>query len=178
MITLNTDALYLPAGPYLHLIEGEVSQCYDFGLSLNKRDSMSVIVRFLRGRKMHESTGLDNEFAAAMQFPWYYGENWAALDECLKDLGWMPAETYLLLILNSDEVLKAEDPEQFSIFVRILQEVGEEWSTAIGGSELWSRPAIPFHTVLHTNAPKKQELISKLNSVGAVYDEICCKSLQ
>src|SRR5215510_10518793 len=100
MTTLEKDALYLPAGPYLHLVEGDVSQSYDFGLSLVKHHSLSVVVRFLRGRKMHESSGLDNEFAAAMQFPWYYGENWAAFDECLKDLSWIWAKTYLLFILN------------------------------------------------------------------------------
>jgi hypothetical protein len=64
---------------------------------------------------MHRLNGLDNEFAAAMQFPWYYGENWPAFDECLKDLSWMSAQVYSLFIYHSNEVLVKESKEQFSV---------------------------------------------------------------
>lgn len=170
MSRLGSDTLYLPVGPYLHVVEGGVSQSYDFGQSLVRHDSMNVVLRFLRGRKMRDANGLDNEFAAALQFPWYYGENWAAFDECLNDLNWLPAETYLLFILNSDEILITEDEEQFSVLVRILQETGEEWGKPVEASELWSRPAIPFHVLLHTEISERQKLISRLDAAGAVYD--------
>lgn len=168
--------LYLPVAPYVHAVEGEVSDIYDFGLSLENNAPLDVVVRFLRGNKMQKSDGLDDEFAAAMQFPWYYGGNWPAFDECLKDLSWMRAEGYLLFIYHSERILTDEDPQQFSILVRILQEVGEEWSERAEGSEVWSHPPTPFHVVLHTNAGEKRNLFSRLDSVAACYDEISWKS--
>ena len=121
---------------------------------------------------MHRLNGLDNEFAAAMHFPWYYGENWPAFDECLKDLSWMPAQVYSLFIYHSNEVLVKESKEQFSVFIRILQETGEEWSTPLEGSDVWNRPATPFHVVFHADPGEKQNLMLRLESVGASYNEI------
>lgn len=176
MNRVGHSGLYLPVAPYVHAVEGEVSDIYDFGLSLVNNAPLDVVVRFLRGNKMQKSDGLDDEFAAAMQFPWYYGGNWPAFDECLKDLSWMRAGGYLLFIFHSEKILIDEDPQQFSVFVRILQEVGEEWSEPVEGSELWSHPPTPFHVVLHTNASEKQNLFSRLNSTAARYDEISLQS--
>jgi hypothetical protein len=41
------------------------------------------VVRFLRGKKMTTAQGLYDEFAAAFQFPYYFGNNGDAFDECL-----------------------------------------------------------------------------------------------
>jgi len=172
MTNLSNYGLNLSIAPYLHVIEGEPSNIYDFGLSLTTDVSFNVVVRFLRGRKMHSLDGLDNEFAAAMQFPWYYGENWPAFDECLKDLSWISAEVYLLFIYHSNEVLVAEDKEQFSVFIRILQEIGEDWSKPMEGSDIWNRPATPFHVIFHANPGEKQNVMLRLESVAACYNEI------
>jgi hypothetical protein len=45
-----------------------------------------LVVRSVRGRKMTTTAQLYDEFAAALQFPPYFGENWAAFDECLSDM--------------------------------------------------------------------------------------------
>jgi hypothetical protein len=42
--------------------------------------------RFCRGSKMQTLDALFDEFSAAWQFPYYFGYNWAAFDECLSDL--------------------------------------------------------------------------------------------
>ncbi|QIS02446.1 hypothetical protein F5X71_09020 [Nocardia brasiliensis] len=45
----------------------------------------------VRGQRMRTTTELFAEFAAAFQFPWYFGQNWAAFDECMTDLDdWLP----------------------------------------------------------------------------------------
>lgn len=36
--------------------------------------------------------------ASAMQFPDYFGNNWDALDECLNDMEWLPADGYCLVL--------------------------------------------------------------------------------
>jgi hypothetical protein len=68
MTNLDKYGLNLAVPPYLHVVEADLSNFYDFGLSLMIEHSIDVAVRFLRGRKMHSSDDLDNEFAAAMQF--------------------------------------------------------------------------------------------------------------
>ncbi|MFA7281431.1 MAG: barstar family protein, partial [Sterolibacterium sp.] len=39
-----------------------------------------------------------------MAFPEWYGQNWDALADCLTDLGWRPAEGYLLLLDHADRL--------------------------------------------------------------------------
>jgi hypothetical protein len=55
-----------------------------------------LTVRIVRGRKMRGYQGLFDEFSAALQFPWYFGENGNAFDECLADLSWLPPQSVAL----------------------------------------------------------------------------------
>lgn len=36
--------------------------------------------------------------ATALQFPAYFGRNWDALDECLRDMTWLPSKGYVLIV--------------------------------------------------------------------------------
>lgn len=54
--------------------------------ALRYRAPSGYVVRELRGPKMHTTMGVFDEFAAAFQFPYYFGENKDAFDECLRDL--------------------------------------------------------------------------------------------
>jgi len=67
-----------------------------------------MVVRCLRGHKMLSVDRLFDEFAAALQFPYYFGENWPAFRECLTDLSWLPASAYALFIWNTATLLKDE----------------------------------------------------------------------
>jgi RNAse (barnase) inhibitor barstar len=84
-------------------------------------------VRVIRGWKCSTYEALHNEVAAALQFPEYYGENWDAMDECVTDLAWMPADWYLIH-LSAIERLLPSDEKDFSVFVRILSEAGRAWA--------------------------------------------------
>ena len=89
---------------------------------------------------MRRLDDLYDEFAAALQFPEYFGENWDAFDECLADLEWLPAPAYVLLISNAVEVLSGEPEKQFATFVRILSGICAEWARA--------ETPKPFHVLL------------------------------
>jgi hypothetical protein len=77
-----------------------------------------LTVRAVRGSKMRLTSALMNEVAAALQFPHYFGENWAALDECLADMEWlMPSKAIVVVIREAEQVLADESVEQLAAFV-------------------------------------------------------------
>ncbi len=84
-------------------------------------------VRVIRGWKCLTYESLHNEVSAALQFPNYYGENWDAMDECITDLEWMPADWYLIYVSGIEDVLP-DDEEGFSIFLSVLSDASERWA--------------------------------------------------
>ncbi|HST60807.1 MAG TPA: barstar family protein, partial [Longimicrobium sp.] len=84
-------------------------------------DPGGLAVRVIRGSRCGTASMLHDEIAAALQFPNYYGENWDALDECITDLEWMPAEGYLLHLTDVERVLP-DDARGFGILLRILRD--------------------------------------------------------
>lgn len=74
--------------------------------------------------------------STAMQFPDYFGNNWDALDECLGDMDWLPADGYLL-ILRDAACGWSQSPRSLGRFVTA-------WLEA---SEYWTGNQIPFHLV-------------------------------
>jgi len=169
---MDKDALYSPQGPWVHVAAMGLSEITDFGWSLLKHESLRVVVRFLRGKKMMTVDALDNECAAALQFPWYFGENWPAFDECIRDLSWLPADVYTLIITDSTAVLSEEDEKQFLIFIEILRRASREWSQPVETTEWWRRPAIPFHLVFQCEEVDKGKVISRLKEGGVSLLEI------
>ncbi len=81
------------------------------------------IVRELRGAKMHTTAGVFDEFAAAFQFPYYFGENKDAFDECLRDLPDFVGDApgYVAVIRDADELL-ADQPGQRQWFTEAMRD--------------------------------------------------------
>jgi len=65
----------------------------------------------------------------ALHFPASFGGNWDALSDSLRDLSWLDANGYLLLIMHA-ETLRDADEAEFDIFMDILDEAAESWRTA------------------------------------------------
>lgn len=77
------------------------------------------------------------KIAEVMKFPDYFGRNWNALDECLRDLeSWMPAKGYVLLIPNSKD-----------LWANNLLDAGKLIESWLFCAEEWSKENIPFHLV-------------------------------
>ena len=56
------------------------------------------------GSRVRDEAGLFNSLAEAFLFPSYFGRNWDAVDECLRDLEWMPAAGYVLVVNHAAEL--------------------------------------------------------------------------
>lgn len=108
-----------------------------------------LTARVVRGRKMRTIRGLMDEFAAALQFPLYFGENEDAFDECIRELeGLAPAAGFVVTITDPDKVLRDDSDDALRWLVRSLAHAAEEWGRPVDLGEWWDRPAVPFHVVL------------------------------
>jgi Barstar (barnase inhibitor) len=83
--------------------------------------------RFIRGSRCKTYAHLLQEFAAALQFPYYFGENWAAFDECVNDLSWLPAKKYVIVITNTNLVLSQEGGKAFNLLEQTLRDTAKRW---------------------------------------------------
>jgi RNAse (barnase) inhibitor barstar len=106
-------------------------------------------VRVIRGWKCSDYEALHNEVAAALQFPDYYGENWDAMDECIRDLEWMPAKWYLIFVSTIEEVLPIDESD-FGIFLRILSDAGSTWANPEmrGLADIKEAERKPFNVII------------------------------
>ena len=62
----------------------------------------------------------------AMAFPEWYGHNFDALSDCLADLGWRPAEGYLVLLEHCDGI-HGRAEEDFITTLQVFEQAANEW---------------------------------------------------
>jgi len=76
--------------------------------------------------------GLDNKshvlswYSNALSFPGYFGFNWDAFDECLRDLSWIEERK---IIIRHDDVPLGESPPDQKIYIKVLARVAREWKS-------------------------------------------------
>lgn len=83
-------------------------------------------VRELRGSRMRTVAGLFDEFAAALQFPYYFRPNKDAFDDCMFDLesSLGDAPGYVIAVREAEQLL-AEVPEERDWFDSVLGDCAE-----------------------------------------------------
>ncbi|MGA9118536.1 MAG: barstar family protein [Bacteroidota bacterium] len=107
---------------WVHLLAVTESEIDDLTSEIQGRNGKAA--RILRGQRCQTRERLFQEFAAALQFPHYFGDNWDALEECLGDLEWLGAEQLILVITNADNLLPRHDGDLRTL-ASILQTVHE-----------------------------------------------------
>jgi RNAse (barnase) inhibitor barstar len=66
-------------------------------------------------------------FGEALGFPDYYGRNWDAFEECIRDFGWCPAEGYLVLY-DHFEAFALNAPGEFKVALAIFRSAIKYWN--------------------------------------------------
>ncbi|WP_350006226.1 barstar family protein [Pseudarthrobacter sp. WHRI 8279] len=160
-----TDFLEVPTSPSFQVLVSDPGAADT--LARGWADN-GLLVRIVRGAKMRTTTAAMDEMAAALQFPYYFSENWAALDDCLSDMGWLlPAPAIVLLVRNAGQVLADEDPHQLVILARTLADAINEYAAPVALGEWWDRPAVPFHVVLQADEHGQEALVARWEAAGA-----------
>lgn len=140
---------------FVHVMSS-ASEVTDFVIT-RVNDNPALAVRFVRGQKMLRETDVFDEFAAAWQFPWYFGENWNAFDECITDLEWIAADSFLTIILDSNLLLMDAEEDALDAFVKHMAWTREEWARPIARGEPWDRSSKWFGIIFHCECDNEKE---------------------
>jgi len=132
--------------PFLLKSTLDISEFEDRMNNLRAKNEWYVAV--LRGERMQNIRSLFQEIAAALQFPYYFGNNWNALDECMKDLMWLSAKIFVIGITNSELILSQEDKADCLSFGILLKRTCDIWSMPYDEDKEWGRPSRPFHIIM------------------------------
>jgi hypothetical protein len=112
---------------------------------------------------------LFDEFAAALQFPHYFGENWAAFDECFADMDWLPMNVgIVVVILEAELVLADDDKGELGVLRRTIERAADAYSSPIASGEWWDRPAVAFHVILQSQVDALDAVRARWGQAGAV----------
>ncbi|GIH21343.1 hypothetical protein Raf01_95150 [Rugosimonospora africana] len=93
---------------------------------------------------MADADSIFYEFSDALLFPGYFGWNWNALSDCLRDLHWLPADGYLIAVENAPRLLSSRVEDRQRLF-RILLRAVHHWTNPL------SKPGskgLPFKVLL------------------------------
>lgn len=150
--------------PYFHLLVGERSELQRYFSAYQSAEDGSTVVKQVEGSKCTTLDKLFTEFASAFEFPDYFGNNWAAFDECLNDLDWLPSESYLLLISDIDQVSITSD-NTFKTLVETLVRSVSEWTEGRNYDGYPTLPT-PFHIVFQCSIEKENEVKSRIEMAG------------
>lgn len=161
--------LLAPSPPHLHLlVASEREADIEF---MPPPDYWGMETRVLRGGRCGTKREMLGEWAAALQFPWYFGGNWDAFEECINDLSWMPARAYAFLVTDADRMLR--DTDDFATFVSILDATGRRWSDSSENDNGF--PPIlhtPFHVVFQCEAERVGEFRARLDAANVPFDTL------
>ena len=146
--------------PHLHVFAGTTAELDQYAYKLRFDAGTKVAVRVLRGANMQRMEGFYDELAAVLQFPLYFGRNWAAMDECLADLEWLPADAYLLVFADASLVLKSAGDGDSEAFFNLLSRISGEW--AEGSANGLERKPTPFHVLLHVGVAEADDFSQRV----------------
>lgn len=166
MTSGHSGALLDTTGPAFLTIGCTLSDLTNHAWKLQRTTLESGVVRFIRGKKLRTEQGLFDELSAALQFPYYFGENWDALTECINDLEWLPAKAYLLVITDALLVLTEEPASELATFARVLKRTCTEWRTGRIQGQPWDTPPTPFSVLLHCLPGQEEELSRRFGEAG------------
>jgi hypothetical protein len=167
---MTLDRLHQPVGPHLHLVVADESRLDDETRALERSAPGRTAARIVRGAKGRTRAAMFDEFAAALQFPYYFGENWHAFEDCLSDLEWLGADGYVVVISHAVQLLAEERPEEFALFVEIVGKVAHHWSQSIAPDGRTPQVPRAFHLAFHAVAADEAALSQRLLTAGAVFD--------
>ncbi|UQI43739.1 barstar family protein [Streptomyces sp. HU2014] len=156
-----TDALDLwsTEGAWLHVQTRDVTA---MAVDLVPPPGITFTGR-LDGARMGDSDGVFEQFWNQFRFPDYFGWNWPALSDCLRDLQWIKADRYLVVIENAGSVLDGT-PDDWETFLGTLHRASAHWANP---HEKPAGVGIPFNVLLVCDPEEVAEVRERVSVMVA-----------
>ena len=167
---MSQEQLFALGKPCFYVVQTNVAAFQDLMMQL-VRTHKGSITRMIRGNKSKTLQRFFDECAASLQFPYYFGENWSAFDECITDLDWLEGDAYLLMINNASSLLCDAEPEDFGTLLQILAKANEEWLTPNAYIPRNRNPT-PFHVVCQCTTGDILPFVQQLTSFNVHFAQI------
>lgn len=88
----------------------------------------------------HDKEDFLGDVSRSMRFPDWFGGNWDALADCLKDLSWMPAKGWVVILEKSKHFCGGHGRE-FKEAMQAMSDAAEYWRAQ--GKPFWTLIAGP-----------------------------------
>ena len=161
------EQLFNPDGPVLSVLAATPSTVANLLMAWTPAHPEWDILR-VRGNKSPNDVRFFDEVAAALQFPYYFGENWNAVWDCITDLNWLTGLSYLV-IFDSAEHLLSESDRGFQVLLKELADAHTLWQgeTAEFGNR--GRQPIAFQSILACDPDAVDALTARMSAAGATF---------
>lgn len=147
--------LWTAEPPWLHVVPDDAQAAVR---DIVPPSGVTVVGR-MDATGMADADGVYEQFYDALKLPDYFGWNWPALSDCLRDLNWLPSDRYLLNVENANSVLSGSTEER-EVFFDILARAGRHWSSV---QAKVGRVGIPFNVLLSCPADEVEALQSEIS---------------
>ncbi|OBF33036.1 hypothetical protein A5724_20670 [Mycobacterium sp. ACS1612] len=119
------EQLFNPDGPAISVLAATPSTLADHLMAWMPAHPEWDILR-VRGTKSSNKKEFFDEVGAAVQFPYYFGENWDASWDCITELSWLKGSSFLI-VFDSAEYLLTQSNQDFEILLRMLDDASSLW---------------------------------------------------
>ncbi|MEU8434681.1 barstar family protein [Streptomyces sp. NPDC029216] len=117
----ETSAIHI--APWMHVITPGGSVPLDKLLPA----SGSVYMARLNGQDMPDEVSMFQHFSEVLKFPEYFGWNWNAFYDCVRDLEWLSADNRILIIESAESTLPEDSDARKELFGSLWR-AGQRWS--------------------------------------------------
>jgi len=121
----------------------------------NNQGKAKVVHRAELPAGIKSEGALLNALSVALQFPDYFGGNWNALDECIRNLSWLPPGD---VMLSHEDLPLAGDRAPLLNYLSILKDAVEKWNTT-GSNLIFVSPEKRDMTREHALLVKRKLLV-------------------
>lgn len=149
--------------PWLHQCSGTANDIADTLCQWELAAPGKRRARIVRGRKSMTEADFYDEVAAALQFPGYFGENWDALSDCLRDWNWFPAQAAIAICITEADILLSSTPAKAAVtLAKILTRCVQEVNSS---SRQLQKPQ-PLHVLFQCAPPKVTAMAKRWHEAG------------
>ncbi len=149
--------------PPFYLVTQDADEFSNLYLALTYEYPHSVI-RNIRGKKCPTIERFFDEVAAALQFPYYFGENGGAFNDCLLDLDWLAGDAYLIMIDDAHLLMRDAPDGHFRGLLQIMADANREWMDPNQYIPRDRQPT-PFHILFRCPQPHVEIFKKRLGNL-------------